>query len=94
MEEFREKSRQWFDEIDFDLNDTISRREIRKESERLEPPVLRWNNVGFNEPDVGLEINNVSLSSVLMDGRIELYKQEFDIFNVSEMSDNSYIRPR
>jgi hypothetical protein len=92
MEEFRDKSRQWFDKIDFDLNGTISRREIRKEFERLEPPGLRWKIVGFNEPDVGREINNAALSSALMDGRIEFDKQELAIFNVSEMSYDSYIR--
>ena len=92
MEEFRDKSRKWFDKIDFDLNGTISRREIRKEFERLNPPGLRWKNVGFNKPDVGLEINNAALSSALMDGRIEFDKQELAIFNVSEMSYDSYIR--
>jgi len=92
MEEFRDKSRKWFDKIDFDLNGTISRREIREFFERLEPPGLRWKNVGFNEPDVGLEINNAALSSALKDGRIEFDKHEFDTFNVSEMSYDSYIR--
>ena len=92
MEEFREKSGQWFDRIDIDLNGTICRREIRKEFERLFPPGLRWKNVGFNKPDVGLEINNAALSSALMDGRIEFDKQELAIFNLSEKSYDSYIR--
>ena len=92
MEDFREKSRKWFDKIDFDLNGIISRREIREEFERLEPAGLRWKKVGFNKPDVGLEINNAALSSALMDGRIEFDKQEFAIFNVFEMSYDSYIR--
>jgi hypothetical protein len=64
MEEFREQSGQWFDRIDIDLNDTITRSEIRKEFECLFPPGLRWKNVGFNKY----------------------------IFNVSEMSYDSYIR--
>ena len=93
MEDFRKKSRKWFDKIDFDLNGTISRHEIRKEFERLEPPGLRWKNVGFNKPDVGLEINNAELSSALMHGRIEFDKQKLDEFKkVSEMSYDSYIR--
>jgi hypothetical protein len=91
MEDFRDKSRKWFDKIDFNLNGTISRSEIRKEFERLELG-LRWKNVGFNEPDVGLEINNAALSSALKDGRIEFDKHEFDTFKVSEMSYDSYIR--
>ncbi len=92
MEEFRDKSRKWFDKIDFDLNGNISRREIRVFFERLEPPGLRWKNVGFNKPDVGLEINNTALSSALMDGRIEFDKKELDNFKMSEMSYGSYIR--
>ena len=93
MEDFREKSRKWFDKIDFDLNGIISRREIRKEFERLEPPGLRWKKVGFNKPDVGLEIHNVALSSALMNGTIEFDKQELAKFKeVSEMSYDSYIR--
>ncbi len=92
MEEFRDKSRKWFDKIDFDLNGTISRHEICKFFERLEPPGLRWKNVGFNEPDVGLEINNAELSSALMVGKIEFDKKELDNFKVSEMSYGSYIR--
>ena len=93
MEDFREKSRKWFDKIDFDLNGIISRREIRKEFERLEPPGLRWKKVGFNKPDVGLEINNAALSSALMKGKIEFDKQELAQFKkVSEMSYDSYIR--
>ena len=91
MQEFGEQTRQWFDRIDIDLNGTISRREIRKEFERLFLPGLRWKNVGFNKPDVGLEITNAALSSALMDGRIEFDKQELAIFNVSEMSYDSYI---
>ena len=92
MEDFQEKSRKWFDKIDFDLNGTISRREVRQYFERLEPPGLRWKNVGFNKPDVGLEINNAALSSEVMDGRIEFDKQELAMFNVCEMSYDAYIR--
>jgi hypothetical protein len=92
MEEFRDKSRKWFDKIDLDLDGTISQHEIRKFFERLEPAGLRWKNVSFNKPDVGLEINNAALSSALMNGRIEFDKQELDNFKVSEMSYDSYIR--
>ena len=93
MEDFREKSRKWFDKIDFDLNGIITRREIREEFERLEPAGLRWKKVGFNKPDVGLEINNAALSSALMNSKIEFDKQELAKFKkVSEMSYDSYIR--
>jgi hypothetical protein len=92
MEEFRDKSRKWFDKVDFDLDGNISQHEIRKFFERLEPPGLRWKNVGFNKPDVGLEINNATLSSALMNGRIEFDKQVLDNFKVTKMSYDSYIR--
>ena len=66
MEEFREKSGQWFDRIDIDLNGTISRREIRKEFERLEPPGLRWKNVGFNKPGIILLLPCLPTAQLLL----------------------------
>ena len=83
MEEFREKSGQWFDRIDIDLNGTIDGVEIRKEFERLKNGLL-WKNVGLDQ-------NNKALSEALMSGRIELNRPQLDRFNVSEMCYNSYI---
>jgi len=89
LEDFRERSSEWFQRVDDNLNETLNLEEIINLFGKQAG--LKWHRLDLKKPPTGTEIENEALALALSE-KISFTQEELDNFNVSDLSYDSYIK--